>query len=137
MHISVMECPESMLGSLAPVYCSDSAERPYPRIMSGDAMVDGVELSEQVLEELRRLGMPLWSYNRGELIDAKNACHFDGQLVDDENGLNFRDKLTLTDREKRSHHSFWADKECARKAVKHAANAEDNDDMCVDHGWFQ
>ena len=69
---------------------------------SNKVIISGVELSDNLLQELKLLGYPLLSYNRGELEDAVIACSYDRKLVDDENGHGFRDKLTLTAQEKLS-----------------------------------
>ena len=62
-------------------------------------VINGVSLPDNVIEELRLLGIPLASYNPGELKAAILACAYDSELVDDPHGLHFFDKLSLTHRE--------------------------------------
>src|SRR5690606_22696524 len=85
---------------------------------TGAAVVNGVELPQRVAEEIRRLGIALSWYSAGELEDAVEACAFDGQLIDDPFGDDFRDKLTLThqerlqiERKQQDSPSFFADEE--------------------------
>ena len=96
-HISyypmpAMECSPAMLGTLAPFY--SAPDDPHSTI------INGVQLPERVIQELRRLGMALSWLTPGELEDAVIACNYDGVLIDDPDGDNFRDKLTLTHAEK-------------------------------------
>lgn len=85
--MQAVSCSYADLGNLTPTVFGKYTE------------VDGVSLPDNVLDELRRLGLPLSFFNRGELEDAVIACAVDSELADDENGINFRDKLTLTRRE--------------------------------------
>ena len=69
-------------------------------MIPGAAVINGVVLPQRVLEELRRLGTALSWYSAGELEDAVEACAVDGQLIDDPMGMNFRDRLSLSEAEK-------------------------------------
>lgn len=69
-------------------------------IKSGTVVINGVELPELVVMQLKMLGVPLANYNGSELKDAVNACAVDCTLIDDDDGLDFRDKLTLNDDER-------------------------------------
>jgi hypothetical protein len=71
---------------------------PYSPVDSA-ATINGVELPQRVLDELKRLGIALANYNAGELQAAVRACAIDGQLIDDKNGANFFDQLELDDDE--------------------------------------
>lgn len=72
-----------------------------PPIHEGTAVINGVELPERVIEELRRLGIALSWYSHGELEAAVNACAYDGQLIDDPDGVDFMDELELTPHEEK------------------------------------
>jgi len=61
--------------------------------------IKGVDIPASVLRQLRELGIPIEHFTRGELQDAVLACAIDGDLVDDEHGTSFKDKLTLTKEE--------------------------------------
>lgn len=99
-------CSESMLGNLSATYlCQPISlyggyEHADNNKFNTSANIKGVELPARVIEQLRLLGMPLSWYNAGELEDAVEACSFDGVLIDDPSGVNFRDKLRLCDDEK-------------------------------------
>lgn len=67
---------------------------------NSDIIVNGVTLPQRVVDELRRLGISLSWYSASELEDAIAACAIDGELIDDDEGINFRDMLHRTDREK-------------------------------------
>jgi hypothetical protein len=95
--------PINALGTLKPpLMLHDETE-----IMEGETVINGVALPQQVIEELRKLGIALSWYNAGELRDAIEATHFDGQLVDDHHGVNFRDKLHHTEEEKETDEHGW------------------------------
>jgi hypothetical protein len=96
---AIMDCSGEMLGNLVSPFPDLRANHSRPEIFDGEIIINGVTLSQRVIEELRHLGIPLSWYNNGELLDAVNACHIDGQLIDDDRGINFRDMLTLTPRE--------------------------------------
>jgi hypothetical protein len=98
--LAIHSCSWHELGQLSPATAL-AAEAPRCET--------ALRLPPQVLEELRRLGMPLWAYNRGELEDAVQACAVDARLVDDPHGTSFRDKLSLTfqerlQRQRNDHH---------------------------------
>lgn len=76
-------------------------------VSEGETVINGVALPQQVIEELRKLGIALSWYNAGELRDAIEATHFDSQLVDDHNGVNFRDRLRHTEEEKEADDQQW------------------------------
>jgi hypothetical protein len=109
MMTCFVDCPESMLGSIEPskiglLACNEQehATLQWPQQNNG-AVVNGVFLPQHVIEELRRLGLPLGWYNAGELEDAVIACAFDETLIDDDEGANFHDMLSLTNEEKLAH----------------------------------
>ncbi len=96
--------PANELGSLKP-HGQSSAE--HPQIIEGETVVNGVALPMQVIEELRKLGIALSWYNAGELRDAVEATHYDSQLIDDHNGVHFRDMLHHTEDEKEADEHNW------------------------------
>lgn len=65
-------------------------------------VVNGVELPENVITELRQLGIALSWYSASELQDAIIACAYDSRLIDDEHGVDLKDKIKLTPSEKQS-----------------------------------
>lgn len=67
----------------------------------GNLVVNNVRLPDHVVLELQRLGRALEWYTAGELYSAVEACAVDRRLIDDPDGVNFMDKLELTDAEKR------------------------------------
>lgn len=67
---------------------------------TNNIMVNGVVLPDNVVRELQRLGRALDWYTHGELQSAVKACAVDANLIDDPDGINFIDKLELTDEEK-------------------------------------
>ena len=93
----LVNCCLSELGQLAP---AEFLPQDIEKTISGHMVVNGVSLPPHVLDELRQLGIPLAGYSSGELHDAIIACAYDRNLVDDPDGLHFRDKLTLTHEEK-------------------------------------
>ncbi len=96
-HLAIIDCPEHLLGRLSPPQVDPAS----PEIgRDGSAIIKGVELPSHVTDELRRQGIPLGWYNAGELQDAVLACAYDRTLIDDSNGIHFRDQLSLSDREK-------------------------------------
>ena len=70
--------------------------REIEELPDGSMVVNGVVLSPNVLYELRRLGIALFSYNAGELQTAVQACIIDRTLIDDPDGINFFDRTSLT-----------------------------------------
>ena len=96
--------PMSALGTLQPPYLC-AGDEAY--ISEGEAVINGVALPRQVIDELRKLGVALSWYNAGELHDAIQATHYDGQLIDDHDGVNFRDKLHHTEEEKETDEDKW------------------------------
>lgn len=99
----VAECPETMLGRLKA--CPEPNDKAAwlaeknCRPPDDAGIVNGVRLPQHVVEELRLLGLPLTVYTRGELDAIIAACAFDAHLIDDPNGVNLWDKMTLTKRE--------------------------------------
>jgi hypothetical protein len=112
----IQEYSAGMLGQLPSPFCM-SPVNGTPMIMDGDAMINGVALPQRVIEELRRQGIPLSWYTPGELEDALEACSFDSQLIDDVNGVNFHDKLTLTKAEQRH---FFKEKYLRERSETHS-----------------
>lgn len=99
----VADCPEAMLGGLKACPQPEEntawlAERNIPP-PEDSGMVNGVQLPQYVLEELRLLAFPLSVYTQGELQAILAACAGDAHLIDDPNGVNLWDKMTLTWRE--------------------------------------
>lgn len=86
------------------------------------ACINGVQLPDSVIEELRKLGVPLYWYSRSELEDAVQACAYDRHLVDDEHGITFRDKLSLTYEEK-----IAMERSRKRKTKLHICSDDDED----------
>ena len=107
---AVAECPDVLLGNLEssagkynPWVSEDLKAIPIALGQAHDEkVVNGVVLPQRVYEELQRLGHALFSYTSGQLEDAIQACHFDGQLVDDPDGITFHDMLTLTHEEEKA-----------------------------------
>ncbi len=95
--MQMTDCSLSNLGQLEP---TDLTQYGAPNPYADQHVINGVTLPESVVEELRLLGIPLASYNAGELKAAILACAYDSELVDDHHGLHFLDKLSLTHREK-------------------------------------
>jgi hypothetical protein len=62
--------------------------------------VNGIVLPQNVINQLRLLGLPIEAYTAGELQDAVLACSADATLVDDHEGIGLRDKLRLDGSEK-------------------------------------
>jgi hypothetical protein len=73
-------------------------ERGPPLRADHGAMINGVYLPQNVVDQLRQLGISLSWYTQAELEDAVEACAFDGTLIDDHDGIHFRDKLELTEK---------------------------------------
>ena len=61
--------------------------------------VNGVELPRNVVLELQKLGLSLSWYTKDQLERSVLACAVDNKLVDDPQGVNFDDKLELTNEE--------------------------------------
>ena len=61
--------------------------------------VNGVELPRNVVLELNKLGMSLSWYTKDQLERSVRACAVDCKLIDDPQGVNFDDKLELTNEE--------------------------------------
>lgn len=95
----VSECPEEMLGGLKACPLPDD-NAAWMHVSCDGESVNGVRLPVHVREELRKLGLPLAAYTRGELEAIMAACTFDARLVDDPDGVNLLDKMTLTHHEK-------------------------------------
>ena len=72
----------------------------HPRIAEGSEIVNGVALPQNVIDQLRMLGISIAWYTQGELEEAVEACAFDGTLIDDDEGIDFRDRLHRTESEK-------------------------------------
>lgn len=77
--------------------------------------INNVQLPIQVVRELQRLGRALEWYSNGELNSAVAACAIDGNLIDDPHGVDFIDKLELTDAEKRKSQACNDDEEDRHK----------------------
>ncbi|NBX04187.1 MAG: hypothetical protein EBR02_09070 [Alphaproteobacteria bacterium] len=67
----------------------------------GSVIVKGVRLSAMLVRQLEALGLALEAYSAGDLQDAIAAFSGDGNLIDDEEGITFHDKLHLTEDERR------------------------------------
>ena len=92
--LHMRDCPMHALGHLKPSSAKPMAGSAEERgIFDGEVVINNVALPRQVIEELRRLGIALSWYNAGELRDAVEACAADGHLIDDPDGVHFRDKL--------------------------------------------
>lgn len=92
-----IDCSAASLGDLKPL---DTRERKEPKINDDYIVIKDVLLPREVAEELRRLGISLNWYSASELADAVIACSYDGQLIDDPEGVSFRDQLQLSTTEK-------------------------------------
>ena len=57
--------------------------------------INGIIVPEDVRVQLREMGLSTNAYTQGELREAI-AADADGRLVDDPNGVNFADKLSLS-----------------------------------------
>ncbi|MEQ1789889.1 MAG: hypothetical protein ABL857_05535 [Rickettsiales bacterium] len=112
---------------------------------NAEIVVNNVQLPNNVVRELQRLGRSLKSYTHGELQSAVIACAFDGRLIDDPDGDNFMDKLVLTDEEvleEKSRKERDCEREeeecvtnkivsfCQRLKERHAKHAHPNNDFC-------
>lgn len=93
---------EESLGELSPWLAAASRDV----FCDGELILNGVSLPQNVINELRRLGITLSWYSAGELQDAVIACSYDSNLIDDEAGCHFRDKLQLTDDERTKYASI-------------------------------
>lgn len=101
--LAISDHPLHALGNLRPTaFLHDSNQ-----LHEGETVINGVALSHQVIEELRQLGIALSWYSSGELQDAVAAVHHDGQLIDDPNGMHFRDKLHHSEEEKDADNLSW------------------------------
>lgn len=70
---------------------------------AGEVIVNGVNVPLHVIEQLRQAGISAVSWlTQGELQDAVQATKYDGRLIDDDKGMSFRDKLTLTAEEQQA-----------------------------------
>ncbi len=78
----------------APTLLPASSDPPNARTL--EITVGAVALPRLVAEQLRRLGVPLAAYSHGELQDAVEGCAVDCNLLDDDEGVNFTDRLRLT-----------------------------------------
>ena len=58
--------------------------------------INGVELPRNVVLELQKLGLALEWYTKYELESSVRACAVDNRLIDDPQGMNFADRLELT-----------------------------------------
>ena len=63
------------------------------QLQDGSLRVGSIEISALVAKQLRELGHPIESYTPGQLKEAIDACHYDGRLIDDPNGVGFSDTL--------------------------------------------
>ncbi len=102
---------------------------PCAKSVHNEVTINGVALPQRVVEELRRLGRPLSWYTHHELEDAVLACAVDGQLIDDPNGTDFQDMLTLTEDEKHEHRAARA--KCKRPYfLSNILDGEEDEDGC-------
>ena len=97
-----IDCDEASLGTLSPGFFSSRSNKLEQECQARDdsAVINGVELPAHVIWELRKQGIPLSWYNAGELKDAVIACSYDHKLIDDPEGIGFRDKLVETAEER-------------------------------------
>ncbi len=102
----------------------------------GSVEINGVTLPAHVAEELRRIGMPLAWYNRGELADAIEHCSYDRTLIDDEHGVHFRDQLHLDSDERIRKHrhrrklTVTAPEQPCKESFCERLDAEDQHTYC-------
>lgn len=68
-----------------------------PQIPKYGDTVNGVYLPQNVIDQLKQLGISLAWYTQTELEDAVEACAVDGVLIDDNKGIHFRDKLQMSE----------------------------------------
>jgi len=90
----LLDCPESALGSLD---AADSFPQFPVESQNSDKSINGVTIPQNVIDQLRRLGVALSWYTPGELQAAVNSCAVDCTLIDDPDGINFMDDLSLTE----------------------------------------
>lgn len=105
-----IDCSERILGELSPAIIFNNHNRynsldeyrhPSGQLKSCDeSQINNVVVPDYVLEELRKTGIPANWYNSGELWDAILACGYDRNLIDDEEGETFQDRLHFTEQEK-------------------------------------
>lgn len=69
----------------------------HPKVAEGSEIIKGVALPQNVIDQLRMLGISLDWYTPGELEDAVEACAFDSILIDDDEGVDFHDMLHRTE----------------------------------------
>lgn len=104
-NIYMTNCSEGLLGNLSPLAFHDAGchqpSNKKTEIDNSSVVINGVEIPRQVADQLRQLGMALSWYSAGELEDAVQACQYDSTLIEDHDGDNFRDRLHLTDDEKK------------------------------------
>lgn len=91
--------------------------------------VHGIVLPQNVINQLRLLGIPVEWYTAGELQDAVIACSSDATLVDDHEGTSLRDKLRLDESEKEERRL----RREARAQVKHEEEKHHHDEMEKEH----
>src|SRR5438105_4457945 len=90
--------------------------QPSLHVVEGAVIVNGVALPQVVVDQLRQLGIALSWYSEGELEDAVEACAFDCQLIDDDDGVDFEDKLHYSEH-KREEDDGEIEKEPVRKTM--------------------
>lgn len=78
----------------------DTPSTETAQLDNGDIVINGVVLPRVVADQLRRLGLSLSWYSKGELEAAINGCAVDCNLIDDPDGVGFFDDLVLDEREK-------------------------------------
>lgn len=77
-----------------------------------DASVSAVLLPDNVLQELRKMGINPDALNEWQKMDVIMAARDDGIVFEDAEGDNLQDMLTLTweERQKREEKKSWRDK---------------------------
>lgn len=73
-----------------------------------EACVKSIILPVDILQQLRMQNIMVDFLNQGEIEDIIQACKYDGTLVDDPDGLTFRDQMSLTPAEKKQGHGKHA-----------------------------
>jgi hypothetical protein len=106
----LVDYSEHMLGQISPcilpsnklhgLELCDSAFSMESQMHPDDRRSASTRLPDHVLEELKRVGIPVGWYNHGELQDMVLGCAYDRTLIDDEDGHTLKDKLSFTYEEK-------------------------------------
>ncbi len=79
-----------------------------------EIVVDGLVVPQHVIIELKKNNLSVHNFNKGELEDIIKACAVDGNLVDDHEGGTLRDKMVLTESERRQQRNkkSWVERCC-------------------------